>query len=771
EEEQSTTLSTEDGFAKQTFTAIDPDNTYGISEAEQAGWNQAGVRCIDEKKDVKFDCDKDGRHEWGKDDHGYGEDAFKNDTRDGRRHRIDPAEFSVNPGGEMTCTFTNVRDTGTITVNKLIDGDGNLETTDDQTPGSGWEFNVTGAPSAETGEDGSVSFSDLVTGSYDVTETGQSGYELLSAECAAQGGEERVSTTGEYNGEDGVNGVTVGNDVTCTFINAKLGLLSIEKTNDATTPKAPGETVGYTLTITASEGKVSDVKVTDLPPKVATYVSGSWKAVSSLGGAHIGNLKLDHVYASPGIWDLGDLQLGEVITLTYDATVNPGTDAGKYPDLAYAEGIGQGGNLYAMAGAGGNLSNERYVGTAIAVADTDDADPARVTTDHTEKEKKIVKERVLGATLPETGSPAFWMLIMAALLGLGLLGLGAGYAMKNDMFKKICKRCGKGAAILLFAMTVGMFGGADAAKANSVPDLYVRAEKPEAMANGSFTLDFVTLDTDKTGSIGIECQVRKPGESDFTTFQSMTVQEGGDSGQCSVGAAELPDDGTYVFRVRATSGSEVATSKESSVSYDTIFPGKPKSIDKSYVSSCINRVKLRTADDGQTTHVEVYRSTSEDFIADATTLVHTAAVGPNATYEYDDTRPSAICGDKTYYAVRAFDDAGNASPVREEDITETNRVTVYEDVTDRGGVTLTPGAAGVTGGTGTGVENAGTGTEQVTGTVEGAQTPEQGTVEGAETTSGVWPWYVWAFIAAAIGYAAYRWYIARGKKQDDRNIK
>jgi uncharacterized repeat protein (TIGR01451 family) len=761
EEEGSATLSTEDGFAKQTFSDIDPDNTYGISEAEQAGWNLTGVRCVDEKKDVKFDCDKDGHHEkgWGGDNN---DNRFNNDNKDdnrgGRGHRIDPAEFSVNPGGEMTCTFFNTRDAGTIIVNKLIDGDGNLETTDDQEPGSGWEFNVTGAPSAETGEDGSVSFSDLVTGSYDVTETSQSGYELLSAECTTQGEEEDASTIGEFNGEDGVNGVTVGNDVTCTFINAKLGLLGIEKENDATAPKAAGETVRYTLTIKAHDGKVNDVSVTDLPPKVATYVPDSWTAESSLGSSHVGNLKLDHVYASPGIWDLGNLQDGEVITLSYDATVNDGTDAGEYPDLAYAQGVGQGGNLYAMAGLGGNLEDGRYVGTAIAVEDSSTSDPAKVTTDHTEKEKKVVKGRVLGATLPETGSPTFLIMLLGLLLILGAALAGTGYAMRKDMFTKILKKWGKGAAMFAFVMSLGLVA-TDTAHAGSVPDLYVRAEKPAVAANGSFTLDFVTLDTDKSGEIEVKCQVKKPGDADFTTYQTIPVQVGGNSGQCSVGSAELPDDGTYVFRVVATSGSEVATSKESPVAYDTIFPGKPKSIDKSYSHDCVNHVVLRTADDGQTSKVEVYRSSHEDFIADATTLVHTAAVGPNATYSYDDVRSDALCGKKVFYAVRAFDDAGNASPVREEDISETNHVTVYEDSTSAGSVTLTPGAAG----TGTGVEGAGSGTETINGTVEGAQAGEQGTVEGAETASGGSNTWIWVIIAGAAAYGAYRFYIARKK--------
>ncbi|NTW89289.1 MAG: VWA domain-containing protein [Candidatus Moranbacteria bacterium] len=882
---ESASLTTVNGSAMQTFSGIDPDNTYGISEAEQAGWSLTGVRCVDEKKDVKFDCDKDGRHDEGKDgdnnDNRFDNDNNndKDDNRDRSGHHIDPAEFSMNPGGEMTCTFTNTRDTGRIKVNKVIDADGNLSTTDDQTHGTGWEFDVNGTGTdtgnpvpVSTGADGLVSFTGLKTGQYSVAETTQDGYELIGANCGVENGlldgnivygvtvskdaetvctfyntpngtihgqkwedrdmdrerdvegepylsgwsifldkdgdgklddgEQSTQTSSDENElgwywfdhlfpgtysvcevmQDGWEQTYPSGETSChtvtlpdngqeesvenmvvgpkyDFGNAKLGLLSIEKENDTNgEERKPGETVKYTLKVTASEGKVLDVKTTDLPPEVATYVPDSWTAESSLGGAHVGNLKLDHVYASPGIWDLGELQDGEVVTLSYDATVNAGTDAGEYPDLAYAQGVGQGGNLYAMAGLGGNIEDGRYVGTAIAVADSSTPDPAKVTTDHTEKEKKVVKGRVLGATLPETGSPTFLIMLLGLLLILGAALAGTGYAMKKDMFTRILKKWGKGAAIFAFAMSLG-FVATDTAKADSVPDLYIRAEKPAVAANGSFTLDFVTLDTDQSGAITVKCQVKKPGESDFTTFQSMTVQEGGDSGQCSVGAAELPDDGTYVFRVRATSGSEVATSKESTVSYDTIFPGKPKSIDKSYMSSCTNRVKLRTADDGQTTHVEVYRSTSEDFTADASTMVHTAAVGPNATYAYDDVRPDSLCGKKVFYAVRAFDDAGNASPVREEDISETNHVTVYEDTTAAGSVTLTPGAAGA----GTGVEGAGSGSETVNGTVEGAQAGEQGAVEGAETASGGPNTWIWVIIAGAAAYGAYRYYIARKK--------
>lgn len=675
----------------------------------------SGMKWEDTDQDAVKDEDESGVSGWNIDLCTYGEspEAFEVRSQD---------DFSVNVEEE----------------------DGGLEGDGEARPVENNE--CVAVASTVTDEYGNYSFGSLAPGRYRVTEESREGWTNATPTSVD------VPVSGDPNDDaNAVTGVDFGNY-------RSVGTLSIEKENDATAPKAAGETVRYTLTIKAHDGKVNDVSVTDLPPKVATYVPDSWTAESSLGDDHIGNLKLDHVYASPGIWDLGELQDGEVVTLSYDATVNAGTDAGEYPDLAYAQGVGQGGNLYAMAGLGGNIEDGRYVGTAIAVADSSTPDPAKVTTDHTEKEKKIVKGRVLGATLPETGSPTFLIMLLGLLLILGAALAGTGYAMKKDMFTRILKKWGKGTAIFAFAMSLG-FVATDTAKAGSVPDLYIRAEKPAVAANGSFTLDFVTLDTDQSGAITVKCQVKKPGDADFTTFQTIPVQVGGNSGQCSVGSAELPDDGTYVFRVTATSGSEVATSKESPVAYDTIFPGKPKSIDKSYRHDCVNHVVLRTADDGQTSKVEVYRSSHEDFVADASTLVHTAAVGPNATYAYDDVRPDALCGKKVFYAVRAFDDAGNASPVREEDISETNHVTVYEDTTAAGSVTLTPGAAGA----GTGVEGAGSGSETVNGTVEGAQAGEQGAVEGAETASGGPNTWIWVIIAGAAAYGAYRYYIARKK--------
>ncbi|MDX9848796.1 MAG: hypothetical protein RBT74_17590, partial [Tenuifilaceae bacterium] len=104
------------------------------------------------------------------------------------------------------------------------------------------------------------------------------------------------------------------------------------------TVQSPGSVIDYTIEVEALENDVNGVVVTDLPPEGFKYLSGSWSASSSLGGGHIGNLKLDHIYASPGVWDLGDMKAGEVVTLSYKAQIDGAQQPGLYNDLAWADG-------------------------------------------------------------------------------------------------------------------------------------------------------------------------------------------------------------------------------------------------------------------------------------------------------------------------------------------------------------------------------------------------------------------------------------------------
>jgi LPXTG-motif cell wall-anchored protein len=114
----------------------------------------------------------------------------------------------------------------------VIDEDGDLATTDDQTIGIDWEFDVDGAegdtsnPSPLlTDTEGKRIFPDLKTGNYNVIETYVAGFEIVGATCGIENG----SLDGNimYSVEVSKNINTI-----CTFYNTPNGVVQGYKWND-----------------------------------------------------------------------------------------------------------------------------------------------------------------------------------------------------------------------------------------------------------------------------------------------------------------------------------------------------------------------------------------------------------------------------------------------------------------------------------------------------------------------------------------------------------
>jgi hypothetical protein len=117
--------------------------------------------------------------------------------------------------------------------------------------------------------------------------------------------------------------------------------------------------------------------VTDLPPHNFKYVPGSWTAISSVSSHNVaGNIMAGSIidgtpgnpsYGSPGLWHLGNLVPGEVITLTYRAVIGSNVSDGIYPDVAFVAGYDSPsqGALRIL----GNLSSAvtPFVGTKVSV--------------------------------------------------------------------------------------------------------------------------------------------------------------------------------------------------------------------------------------------------------------------------------------------------------------------------------------------------------------------------------------------------------------------
>lgn len=126
---------------------------------------------------------------------------------------------------------------GTITTTKLVDADGDLSTTNDQTPTANWEFDVNGSPSNPTAKstdaNGQTVAVEVEPGTYSVNETAQNGYQVIGAECSI--GQNSIGSW--QAGASSVTGIAVSatDIVSCVFINHyNQGTLIVKKviTND-----------------------------------------------------------------------------------------------------------------------------------------------------------------------------------------------------------------------------------------------------------------------------------------------------------------------------------------------------------------------------------------------------------------------------------------------------------------------------------------------------------------------------------------------------------
>ncbi|NCB43582.1 MAG: DUF11 domain-containing protein, partial [Clostridia bacterium] len=258
--------------------------------------------------------------------------------------------------------------------------------------------------------------------------------------------------------------LSAGDSKTCyvgnQFVEPELTILKYN--NQWPTVQSPGSVIDYTIKVEALENNVNDVVVTDLPPEGFKYISGSWSATSSLGGGHDGKLELSHEYASPGEWDLGDMQAGEVVTLSYKAQIDGAQQPGLYNDLAWADGTDDrsarvlAASVPAPAVDPGEIT-DNFVGTQIelAVAPL----PQNVELEEDKETETKTKKKVLGVTtyLPATGTPTMWI-ILAILILIAGISLMIFARRRNDKIKSM-----KDKTLMLAVIVTGMmFLGADA---------------------------------------------------------------------------------------------------------------------------------------------------------------------------------------------------------------------------------------------------------------------------------------------------------------------
>lgn len=434
--------------------------------------------------------------------------------------------------------------------------------------------------------------------------------------------------------------INAGNEYqnTKVYFNLDIGVeivgessrLLLTKTNDSVSDETPGNEVVYSLTVTALGGDVNDVALTDLPPEGFEYVDGSGEGAPFI-----------HEYASPGIWDLGDMEEGESKTVTYKARISDSQDAGLYKDLAFARGTSGAGNTVFANG-----ETNPFVGTDVNVVLN--TDPTVMLDEDTEKEKKrktkTVTQYVLGATLPLTGTKAGWFGVAALLIGGGL-GL------------VLASRRRKGTMVGLMFLGVVSFGMPAVAEGAT---LSARIETPEAtMTTQDFKIGFTTLDV-LGRNLEVECY--KAGNA--TPFAEYTLESsfGGNSGDCEVNSLVVPTDGNYEFFIRVNAMGESPETVESEHVMVTVAserPGTPLNYDRDD-DDCQVTIAFTTANDGgKTSKVELYRSTDNPFVANSSTKVNEQVIGSNTNGGFTEALPG--CDDDVFYAIRAVATNGNGS--------------------------------------------------------------------------------------------------------------
>lgn len=560
--------------------------------------------------------------------------------------------ITLSAEDDVTCTITNTALPGEINIYKDVVN----SSFEDVYTGSIFNVYLNGEIESaqqisDTGTDSSLvaTYSDLDTGEYTITEDNTDGYSFIGCYNPEFDGYDERITLDLPNTFYVENGQTLNIICRNMIIDPELELTKSNNTGGV--DMLVGDDVVYTLTVTAPVREelpeptlratlfgpadeeeytekyvVKDVKVVDLPPEGFKYETGSWTATSSVRG----DLKLlgitpEPQYHSPGAWYLGDMIEGEVVTLTYTANISNTQDAGNYEDLALARGYFlDGGKVFA------NQNTGIYVDTNVNVAEN------------------MQEGQVLGVTdyeYPDTGAKTVLTIsaIMAAIAGTLLLLIKPRKKSKLLVISAI-------AGLGIMALLTPTSAYADSS------DIAVRIEQPESPYNKtSFKIGFVTLDLSER-ELQVQCV-----ETTHGVFQTTTVKEGGNSGDCLVDSNVITGTGTYEFYVIATSAdSDTSVSDKVKVDIDLNGPSPVINYNKTAPETCKYTLSFTTANDGgQTNGVQIFRSTSRTFTANSSTLVTELPATSAQAITYTDTLP--VCNTEYFYAVRAIDEANNTS--------------------------------------------------------------------------------------------------------------
>lgn len=563
----------------------------------------------------------------------------------------------VAMGTTVHCTITNT-ELGRVIVTKYDDINGNGQQDEGESSLSDWTINLSSGEtttSQVTDKTGTTTFTDLLPGDgYTLSENLLTNWRQTNISCSSD--DRFFDDEFRFNQLDNSNnhGLVVypGSTTYCEIGNQQAPVLRISKSNNATGNKNPGDLVTYTLTVDLEDSSMTGVTVTDVPPAGFTYVAGSWTSTKA-GVA-------EPSYGSPGTWSLGDMNPGDVVTLTYQAKISSPLDGGTYNDSAWGQGSSAGfGTILALG------HDSPYVdpaGTFVGTSVTVNQDIAATGTANIEK-----TGTVLGAatSLPDTGVNTGWL-----LLALGSLIAGLSLLFGGKLMKKI---------LLVVIVSLGLWHSVTLPVHAADPsnNLSVRIESPISPTRiNNWKLGFSVLDRAARTPL-VYCYVKKPGSSSFSSFGAVHTSDKpeGDNGTCQVDGSVMNDQGVYEFYVTAVSGADSKDSAHVQVNYDTNGPGTPGGYSKEHPSICRWVIHFHTAaDNGVTQRVEIYSSDQTTFNTDSGTRVGTVMIGSDQDGSFTHDRASD-CDRTWYYVIRAFDSVGNQSDYVGDSVVNVTTVT------------------------------------------------------------------------------------------------
>ncbi len=249
------------------------------------------------------------------------------------------------------------------------------------------------------------------------------------------------------------------------------------------------------------------------------------------------------------------------------------------------------------------------------------------------------------------------------------------------------------------------------------------SQLPTYTTTHNFNVQYTVLST-QPDTFDVQLMQKGPGAGDFTpcgAIQHTSDDPHATNGNSGTVPACVSAEGNYSFEFvvnrNVQEGTDSQTTAITSTTVDTVAPGAPSYHGKTQSGNTYT-LSFTAPGDSDVTHVQIFTSTGKTYPAGDSTRVGDVTVSPNQDRTFTYTAPD---GATRYFAIEAFDAAGNGSPTVGDPGTVVNPVRF-----------VSVGGQGGGGGAGAGTAT----TSTTTGQVQGASTTAPNTTTGQVNAPG-----------------------------------